>query len=154
MTDTSSEPPAIQGLSLASNSIPNADPATAAPTEPETKIKNAEQNINPWSVEGAKVDGQIQAIDYDRLIDQFGTKRITPELLARFEKVTGHRPHRFMRRGTVFSHRELDIILDRYEQGKPFFLYTGRGPSSGSLHLGHMIPFMFTKLVCSFSYNK
>jgi len=44
-----------------------------------------------------------------------------------------------------FSHRELDRILDRYEQGKQFFLYTGRGPSSDSMHLGHMIPFVFTK---------
>jgi tryptophanyl-tRNA synthetase len=37
------------------------------------------------------------------------------------------------------------MILDLFEQKKPFFLYTGRGPSSGSLHLGHLIPFMFTK---------
>jgi len=42
---------------------------------------------------------------------------------------------------------EFNIILDRYEQGKPFFLYTGRGPSSDSMHLGHLIPFMFTKFV-------
>lgn len=41
--------------------------------------------------------------------------------------------------------RDLSVILDRYEKGKPFFLYTGRGPSNGSLHLGHLIPFMFTK---------
>lgn len=41
--------------------------------------------------------------------------------------------------------RDLSLILDRFEQKKPFFLYTGRGPSSGSLHLGHLIPFMFTK---------
>lgn len=41
--------------------------------------------------------------------------------------------------------RDLSLILDRYEKGKPFFLYTGRGPSSGSLHLGHLIPFIFTK---------
>lgn len=36
-------------------------------------------------------------------------------------------------------------ILDRIEQGKPFFLYTGRGPSSSSLHVGHLVPFIFTK---------
>lgn len=35
--------------------------------------------------------------------------------------------------------------MDRFEQKKPFYLYTGRGPSSGSLHLGHLIPFFFTK---------
>ena len=42
---------------------------------------------------------------------------------------------------------DFSTILDRYEQGKPFFLYTGRGPSSDSMHLGHLIPFMFTKSV-------
>lgn len=31
------------------------------------------------------------------------------------------------------------------EQGKPFYLYTGRGPSSESLHLGHLVPFILTK---------
>ena len=44
---------------------------------------------------------------------------------------------------------DFSTILDRYEQGKPFFLYTGRGPSSDSMHLGHLIPFMFTKFVLS-----
>ena len=51
--------------------------------------------------------------------------------------------------------REFDKILDRYEQGKPFYLYTGRGPSSDSMHLGHMIPFMFTKSVmCTLGYSE
>ncbi|KAH9161538.1 tryptophanyl-tRNA synthetase, partial [Lactarius sanguifluus] len=54
-------------------------------------------------------------------------------------------PHILLRRGMFFSHRDFNIILDRYEKGKPFFLYTGRGPSSDSMHLGHMIPFVFTK---------
>lgn len=39
----------------------------------------------------------------------------------------------------------MHTILDLYEQGKPFYLYTGRGPSSDSMHLGHLIPFMFCK---------
>ena len=26
-----------------------------------------------------------------------------------------------------------------------FYLYTGRGPSSEALHLGHMLPFIFCK---------
>jgi hypothetical protein len=42
---------------------------------------------------------------------------------------------------------DLQLILDRYEQKKPFFLYTGRGPSSDSMHLGHQVPFIFTKCV-------
>lgn len=32
-----------------------------------------------------------------------------------------------------------------YESGKPFYLYTGRGPSSDALHLGHLVPFQFTQ---------
>ena len=38
-------------------------------------------------------------------------------------------------------------MLDCVEAGKGFYLYTGRGPSSGSLHFGHLIPFQFTKYV-------
>lgn len=59
--------------------------------------------------------------------------------------MTGHKPHRWLRRGLFFSHRDFDKILDKHEKGEPFFLYTGRGPSSGSLHLGHTIPLQFTR---------
>lgn len=31
------------------------------------------------------------------------------------------------------------------EKGEKFYLYTGRGPSSEALHMGHLVPFMFTK---------
>ncbi len=41
--------------------------------------------------------------------------------------------------------RDLHQILDDVEKGKPFYLYTGRGPSSGAMHIGHLLPFMFTK---------
>ncbi|KAI8341936.1 hypothetical protein BC941DRAFT_414918 [Chlamydoabsidia padenii] len=101
------------------------------------------QNVTPWEVEGAVVDGIQQAIDYNKLIDQFGTTPIDAALLERFEKLTGRTPHILLRRGTFFSHREMSRILDRYEQKKPFYLYTGRGPSSASMHLGHMVPFIF-----------
>lgn len=50
-------------------------------------------------------DGKQQAIDYDKLIAQFGTRRVDEALLERFEKVTGHKPHVFLRRGMFFSHR-------------------------------------------------
>lgn len=101
------------------------------------------QNVTPWEVEGAVVDGVQQAIDYNKLIEQFGTRPIDEALLTRFETLTGRKAHIFLRRGTFFSHRELEKILDRYEQKKPFYLYTGRGPSSASMHLGHMVPFVF-----------
>jgi tryptophanyl-tRNA synthetase len=90
----------------------------------------------------------VKAIDYNKLVEEFGTKKIDDELLARFERVTGKRPHHFLRRGIVFSHRDFEFILDRYERGEPFFLYTGRGPSSDSVHVGHTIPFEFTKCTC------
>jgi tryptophanyl-tRNA synthetase len=34
------------------------------------------------------------------------------------------------------------VILNRYEQGNLFDLYTGCGPSAKALHLGHAIPFI------------
>jgi hypothetical protein len=97
------------------------------------------QVIDPWTVES---DG---AIDYDKLIQQFGSTPLTPELIERFERVTGKKAHRFLRRGIFFSHRDLNEIIDLYEKGIKFYLYTGRGPSSEALHLGHLIPFHFTK---------
>ncbi|GKA41734.1 tryptophan--tRNA ligase, cytoplasmic [Tanacetum coccineum] len=41
--------------------------------------------------------------------------------------------------------KDFNEILDAYERGEKFYLYTGRGPSSEALHLGHLVPFMFTK---------
>ncbi|KAJ3062663.1 hypothetical protein HDU98_001468, partial [Podochytrium sp. JEL0797] len=102
------------------------------------------QIVTPWDVQGAvQEDGKLAAIDYERLIEQFGTKRIDEALILRFETLTGRKAHPFLRRGLFFSHRDLSSILDRFERGKPFYLYTGRGPSSGSMHTGHMIPFLF-----------
>lgn len=37
------------------------------------------------------------------------------------------------------------MLLDNYEKGTPFYLYTGRGPSTDSMTLGHLIPFIFCK---------
>ncbi|EAQ85935.1 hypothetical protein CHGG_07188 [Chaetomium globosum CBS 148.51] len=113
---------------------------------PEPVHKQQKQTIDPYNVSGeVGEDGVVKAIDYNKLVDEFGTKKIDDELLARFERVTGKRPHHFLRRGIVFSHRDFELILDRYERGEPFFLYTGRGPSSDSVHVGHTIPFEFTK---------
>lgn len=35
--------------------------------------------------------------------------------------------------------------MTAYENRKPFYLYTGRGPSADALHMGHCIPFIFTQ---------
>lgn len=131
----SPQPPAVESAAMPKTTV-----------DVPAKSVAAAQIVSPWDVVGeTDADGKVAAIDYDRLINQFGTRRISPELLERFERLTGHRPHILLRRGMFFSHRDLERILDRYEAGKPFFLYTGRGPSSDSMHLGHMIPFTFTK---------
>ncbi|MFH1750080.1 MAG: tryptophan--tRNA ligase [Candidatus Micrarchaeota archaeon] len=91
--------------------------------------------VTPWKVEGE--------IDYERLIKEFGTEHITDPLLERIRKLAGDL-HPFLRRKIFFSHRDLNWLLDEYEKGNKFFLYTGRGPS-GSTHIGHLIPWMFTK---------
>lgn len=85
------------------------------------------------------------SVSYSDFIQNFGASLITPALLERFERVTGKKPHRFLRRGLFFAHRDLDRFLDWFEAGRPIYLYTGRGPSSDALHLGHMIPFHFSK---------
>lgn len=123
-----------------------ADPEPSLPAALAADAPATKQTVDPYNVAGEiGADGIAKAINYLTLIEEFGTRKIEKKDLERFEKVTGHKPHRFMRRGIVFSHRDLNLILDRHERGEPFFLYTGRGPSSDSMHIGHTIPFEFTK---------
>ncbi|CAL8099257.1 unnamed protein product [Calicophoron daubneyi] len=97
--------------------------------------------VTPWEVNTTSAGG----IDYDKLIVRFGCSKITNELLARFEAVCKRPPHYLLRRGIVFAHRDFELILNKVEARQPLYIYTGRGPSSGALHLGHVIPFIFTK---------
>jgi tryptophanyl-tRNA synthetase, cytoplasmic len=76
---------------------------------------------------------------------RFGSSRIDDTIIDRFAKLTNGKVHHFLRRKIFFSHRDLNLILNNYEKSKPFYLYTGRGPSSQALHVGHLIPFIFTK---------
>ncbi|KAI5741559.1 hypothetical protein M8J76_014876 [Diaphorina citri] len=110
-------------------------------TKPAPTVDGEDDVVDPWNVTSKSMTG----VDYDKLIKKFGSSKIDDELIARFEKVTNKKVHHLLRRGIFFSHRDMHSILNLYEQGKPFFLYTGRGPSSDSMHLGHLIPFMFTK---------
>ena len=107
-------------------------------TKTEEELKNEKnEKVTPWEVKGN--------IKYEKLVEEFGTQIITEELIERFEKVTKKPIHPWVKRGLFFSHRDLNLILDSYEKGENIFLYTGRGPTSDALHLGHLIPFMFTK---------
>jgi len=127
------EPPAVEALSLAETATLSVKKAT-------------EQEINPWDVQAATdAEGNVLEFDYKAISEKWNTKLIDDALLERFERVTGHKPHRWLRRRLFFSHRDLDLILDLYERGETFLLYTGRGPSSAAMHIGHTIPFEFTK---------
>ncbi|MDT7895513.1 MAG: tryptophan--tRNA ligase [Desulfurococcales archaeon] len=95
-----------------------------------------EFEVTPWEVRGK--------VDYEKLIKIFGTEKITEEILERIRRLAGGELHVLLRRGVFFSHRDLDKVLDDYEKGNGFFLYTGRGPS-GPMHIGHLIPFILTK---------
>jgi len=92
--------------------------------------------VTPWEVSGA--------VDYDKLIKQFGTSRIDSALRERLRQACGGELHHMLRRDFFFSHRDLGLVLDDHEKGKGFFLYTGRGPSK-AMHLGHLVPLIFTK---------
>jgi tryptophanyl-tRNA synthetase len=91
--------------------------------------------VTPWEVKGN--------IDYDKVIKEFGVSKIDHQLLERIEKIAGEL-HPFLKRNIFFAHRDMKFILDEYEKGNKFFLYTGRSPS-GHTHLGHIVPWLFTK---------
>jgi len=100
-----------------------------------TDEEKDEMVVTPWEVRGK--------VDYERLIREFGTQPLTDELLQRLAKYT-RGLHLQLRRKLFFSHRDLDTVLDLYEKGTKFVLYTGRGPS-GPVHIGHLVPWIFTK---------
>ena len=95
----------------------------------------AQMTVTPWEVRGA--------IDYDRLIEIFGVKPLTDDLVKLTEKIAGEN-HLFLRRRVFYAHRDYDVFLKRYTEGGAVALYTGRGPSS-RVHLGHLVPWIFTK---------
>jgi tryptophanyl-tRNA synthetase len=108
------------------------------PSQKAPNLTDEEKNemvVTPWEVRGK--------VDYDRLIREFGTQPLTEELLQRLARHTGGL-HLQLRRKLFFSHRDLDTVLDLFDKGTKFVLYTGRGPS-GPVHIGHLVPWIFTK---------
>jgi tryptophanyl-tRNA synthetase len=97
--------------------------------------KDSVRIITPWEVVGH--------VDYDRLMKEFGTQPIDSEIIEKFQKITGE-VHPMLKLHYFFSHRDLDSILCKVESGEKIYLYTGRGPS-GMVHMGHLMPWMFTK---------
>lgn len=99
------------------------------------KENNDDFVVTPYEVHGK--------VDYNKLMERFGTEPIDEALLERIRKHTGEL-HYMLRRGTFFTHRDMNFILDQWEKGNKFHLYTGRGPSE-DIHIGHLVPWVFTK---------
>jgi len=79
--------------------------------------------IDPWS--------STTYQDYTRLRDEFGIEEFTENLW----KDLPH-PHKLLRRGVVFGHRDFQIVHDSVMKKKPWAILTGLMPS-GKMHLGH-----------------
>ncbi|KAG7259702.1 hypothetical protein CRUP_017140 [Coryphaenoides rupestris] len=101
-------------------------PAEGVPASDNGQSGNGaeEDTVDPWNV----ATNSAKGVDYDKLIVRFGSSKVDQELVDRIEKVSGQKPHRFLRRGIFFSHRDMHQVLDAYEKQKSFYLYTGRGP--------------------------
>ena len=65
--------------------------------------------VTPWHVEGD--------IDYEKLIKRFGTEKISAQLFDRMKKVAGE-DHCMLRRGSFFSHRDMNVSLNEYEKAE------------------------------------
>ena len=83
-------------------------------------LMDDEVTIDPW--------GSSQSTDYSRIIEKFG--------LSSMEGVSLDSPSKLHRRGVVFAHRDLDMVLNAKKSGDPFGVLTGLMPS-GRMHLGH-----------------
>ena len=91
--------------------------------------------VTPWDVKGN--------IDYDKLVRQFGTKKLDTKILTKFKRLV-KKDHPYLRRKIFYSHMYFDEILKDYEKSNKFYLYTGRAPS-GPIHMGHLFVWMFAK---------
>ena len=88
--------------------------------------------VTPYEIHGR--------VDYDKLREQFGALALDAAMRERLKRLAGGELHPLIARGIYYSHRDLAPLLDQYEKGQPFFLYSGRGPS-GPLHTSHLVPF-------------
>ena len=77
--------------------------------------------IDPWT---------SSAFDYDKLVNQFGIKDFK-EVLGKIKN-----PHRLMRRGVIFGHRDFNKIIELINKKEEFAVVTGMMPS-GQMHIGH-----------------
>jgi tryptophanyl-tRNA synthetase len=104
--------------------------------------------ITPWSVK-TEEGGDINDERVLKNVTEFGAKFFTSNSFKRMETITGQRVPHWVRRNIIASGRDMDEFFDMMERYKcgdiKVFAYTGRGPSTEAMHLGHMLPFKVTK---------
>jgi tryptophanyl-tRNA synthetase len=77
-------------------------------TDPNDQpIQPKEQIVKPFTIEAADEPG----VDYNKVVEQFGTHLIDQATLDRFEKLTGQKAHRYLRRGLFFRQRRTLAIF-------------------------------------------
>ncbi|MGC8670147.1 MAG: tryptophan--tRNA ligase [Candidatus Micrarchaeia archaeon] len=96
--------------------------------------------VDGFHVDPYKVEGKI---DYLQFAKNYGLELIDEQLEKRIMKYTGTL-HPLLRRHIFYAQREFNWLLDEYEKGNKFYIYTGIAPS-GTMTLGHLIPFMFAQ---------
>ena len=89
-------------------------------------------SVTPWEVEGE--------INYDKLIEEFGTRPLDSHLFSRLKDPMPPP----VKRGMCFSHRDLDKWLDAYDNGEKISVLSGRGPSE-KMHIGHLTLYAIPK---------
>lgn len=125
-----------ENISFEKNNVDTKDSSEVFENSSDLKVKeDIEFTVTPWEVAGD--------VDYSKLIERFGTFSINESIIEKIKRITGE-IHPLLKNKYFFSHRDLDLVLDQYEKGNKFYLYTGRGPS-GLVHLGHLMPWLFTK---------
>ncbi len=94
-----------------------------------------EYNVDAYSVEGN--------VNYNDLVTKFGITPINEELKSRIKKDAGDL-HYMIRRNIFFAHRDMSWLLDQYEKGNKFYVYTGIAPSGG-MTIAHLLPFIMAQ---------
>lgn len=94
-----------------------------------------EYKVDAYSVEGK--------VDYGDAVKKFGISLIDDTLKERIQNDAGD-VHFMIRRGLYFAHRDMNWLLDKYEKGEKFYVYTGIAPSGG-MTVAHLIHFMMAQ---------
>lgn len=79
-------------------------------------------------------------------MEEFGLRPLARDLLVKMCSALKH-DHLLLRRGIFDMQQDLDRLLNAIDEKRPIYIFTGRGPSSPRLHLGHLVPLQLTRFL-------